>query len=464
MKARELLNIGFPEGPIIGMAIKACGQAAKLGIHAEDISKIVQDIYANPSLYVSKEIWGCVAEELDSIRHPEKIYDFSKKSYDIWGRENIEPEAIAQMDRAMDLPVSVFGAMAPDAHAGYGLPIGGILAVHDAVIPYAVGVDISCQMKMSVIPIDPVDLEKNESRYVSAIENNTAFGMGASFSKPKDHPVLDKNWNDISPIVGQLKDKAYQQIGSSGSGNHFVEFGVVTFSEGNGIFQQGTKYIALLSHSGSRGAGASIASHYSKLAESLHPKLPAEYRKLSWLNIGQEGDEYMAAMHLMGEYASACHSLIHRDVLKAVGVEPIHVIENKHNFAWKETHFGRDVIVHRKGATPAGLGVMGIIPGSMATPGFVVRGKGCARSLNSASHGAGRAMSRRKAKESFRWNQVNGMLKERGVKLLSAGLDEAPGSYKDIRLVMDAQTDLVDIVARFDPKIVKMSDSGESED
>ena len=126
-----------------------------------------------------------------------------------------------------------------------------------------------------------------------------------------------------------------------------------------------------------------------------------------------------------------------------------------------EEHDGQEVIVHRKGATPAGEGVLGVIPGSMATPGYVVRGRGEAASLRSASHGAGRVMSRTAARNQFRWSHVKPILEQAGVELLSAGLDEVPGVYKDINEVMQAQTDLVDIVARFNPKIVKMAPAGE---
>jgi tRNA-splicing ligase RtcB len=195
---------------------------------------------------------------------------------------------------------------------------------------------------------------------------------------------------------------------------------------------------------------------------NLHPELPPELKRLAWLDMdSQEGEEYWAAMNLMGRYAAANHEMIHRKVARALGAKVLTHVENHHNFAWKENHGGREVIVHRKGATPAGEGVLGVIPGSMATPGFVVRGKGNAESLESASHGAGRVMSRTAAREKFRWNHFKPMLEEAGVQLLSAGIDEAPGVYKDIHTVMAAQSDLVDIVARFDPKIVKMADAGE---
>jgi tRNA-splicing ligase RtcB (3'-phosphate/5'-hydroxy nucleic acid ligase) len=170
----------------------------------------------------------------------------------------------------------------------------------------------------------------------------------------------------------------------------------------------------------------------------------------------------------MGEYASANHALIHKKVVRAIGAGVLAGVENHHNFAWLESHViegeTRQVYVHRKGATPASRGVLGVIPGSMATPGFVVRGLGNPDSLHSASHGAGRAMSRTKAKEQFNWKMVRPKLEAAGVTLLAAGIDENPFAYKDIDAVMNAQTDLVQVIAKFDPKIVKMADDGTSED
>jgi tRNA-splicing ligase RtcB len=205
-----------------------------------------------------------------------------------------------------------------------------------------------------------------------------------------------------------------------------------------------------------------VADRYSKLAMDLHPELPPELRRLAWLDLDSDpGREYWAAMNLMGQYAHANHAIIHQKIARALKAEVLAGVENHHNFAWKEMHDGKEVIVHRKGATPAGAGVLGVIPGSMATPGFVVRGRGSAPSLNSASHGAGRTMSRTAAKEKFRWAHVKPTLEAAGVTLLSAGIDEVPGSYKDIHTVMDAQADLVEVLAQFDPKIVKMAPAGE---
>jgi tRNA-splicing ligase RtcB len=210
-----------------------------------------------------------------------------------------------------------------------------------------------------------------------------------------------------------------------------------------------------------------VANHYSRLARELHPELPPELSHLAWLDLATEpGQEYWAAMELMGRYAAANHAVIHAEIARNLGVDVKLDMENHHNFAWRERHRLPDgseaeLIVHRKGATPAGAGVLGIIPGSMGTPGYVVKGKGVAASLNSASHGAGRRMSRTKAKQMFTWESAQQFLRERGVTLLSAGLDEVPMAYKDIDEVMGAQSDLVEPLARFEPRLVKMAPSGE---
>ena len=201
----------------------------------------------------------------------------------------------------------------------------------------------------------------------------------------------------------------------------------------------------------------------------LYQKLEKKYREyfkfLAWLDLDTEaGQEYWNAMNLMGDYASANHDCIHNTIANDIGADVIAKIENHHNFAWKEIHNGKEVIVHRKGATPAGKGVLGVIPGSMATPAYIVRGKGSASSLESASHGAGRKMSRRQGLKEMSWDYWRGVLRQRGVRLISGGLDEVPGVYKDIKEVMACQSDLVDIVASFEPRIVKMADDGKSED
>ena len=384
--------------------------------------------------------------------------------YRIWG-EGLEPDAVQQLKNACKLPVAVAGALMPDAHVGYGLPIGGVLATRDAVIPYAVGVDIACRMKMTVLDLPIRTLDDDQARLARAIERETRFGVGGSFKTRRRHGVMDADWR-VTKVTADLKDRAWSQLGTSGSGNHFVEFGQLSVLNDAAGLPAGD-YVALLSHSGSRGTGAQIAAHYSKVAMKAHPELPRELTHLAWLDLASEaGQEYWAAMELMGRYAAANHALIHQHIARALGVEVRLDLENHHNFAWRERHrlpdgSEADVIVHRKGATPAGPGVLGIIPGSMGTPGYVVRGKGSAAALNSAAHGAGRRMSRTRARQTFTWDVAQKFLRDRGVTLMSAGLDEVPMAYKDIDQVMAAQQDLVEPLARFQPRLVKMAPSGE---
>jgi len=376
-----------------------------------------------------------------------------------WG-DDIEPASIKQMERACSLPISVRGALMPDAHLGYGLPIGGVLATRSAVIPYAVGVDIACRMKLSVWDLPPERLETDSQNLGEAIESETRFGIGACFKRRRAHNVMDEDWG-VTKVTKALKDKAWSQLGTSGSGNHFAELGVITLEETELGLAPG-RYLALLSHSGSRGPGNAIARHWSDLAMALHPELPKDLRHLAWLDLDTEaGYEYWQAMQLMGRYAAANHELVHEHVAAAAGANVIAGVENHHNFAWIEEHGGEEFVVHRKGATPAGDGILGVIPGSMATQAFIVRGRGNPDALDSASHGAGRRMSRKQAKKRFRWSDVSGMLQRNRIRLLSAGLDEVPMAYKDIHEVMAAQTDLVRPVASFQPRLVKMAPGGE---
>jgi len=461
MKARELQKLGIPKGEPIRLALEAIGAALNGGVTRDEARTKIRAIVDRPEDHVTDPVFGKLASSL--IKTAAARARFEQRAepapYQRWGAD-MDAQSIQQMENACKLPVSVAGALMPDAHTGYGLPIGGVLATRDVVIPYAVGMDIACRMKMTVLDMPVSAIRGKEGRLRNVLEDVTRFGIGGGFSPRKDHPVMAEDWS-FSPITQQYRDKASHQLGSSGSGNHFAEFGTLTLKYDDLGLKAGV-YCALLSHSGSRGTGGKIATHFSKLAMDLHPELPRELMQLAWLDLDSDaGREYWQAMELMGRYAAANHYLIHRDVAKFLGVNVLLDIENHHNFAWKESHFGQDVIVHRKGATPAGPGAVGIIPGSMATPGYVVRGKGVPESMNSASHGAGRRMSRTATRNTFTWNEGKKFLAEHDVVLISAGLDEVPMGYKDIELVMAAQSDLVEIIARFDPKLVKMAPEGE---
>jgi tRNA-splicing ligase RtcB len=378
-----------------------------------------------------------------------------------WG-SGFEETALRQMETAAALPVAFAGALMPDAHQGYGLPIGGVLATTDAVIPYAVGMDIACRMRLSVIDLPLGIFNEDLDRLKDALRRSTRFGVGSSWKKDRrDHPVMHEDWS-VSPVTRQNKQKAWEQLGTSGSGNHFAEFGVLAFDRDELRLSKG-RYVALLSHGGSRGTGGEVAKHYSRVAKERHPELPKDQHALAWLDLASAaGKEYWAAMELMGRYAAASHEILHRGVVETLGVDVLLSVENHHNFAWQETYKGRPAVVHRKGATPAHAGALGIIPGSMGAPGYLVRGKGNEEALNSCSHGAGRRMSRRAAVKRFRWSDVEEHLAARGVTLMSAGLDEAPMAYKDIEEVMDAQADLVERLARFEPKLVRMAEGRRS--
>lgn len=456
MKGREFQAIGIPRGPALKAAAQAVGRLAGQGLRKKEMKKRLAAVVAEPGAFADDPVFAELAAQLlcaDPVFEPRE----EPAPWKQWGRD-LDENAVQQMRNACDLPVAVAGALMPDAHHGYGLPIGGVLATRGAVIPYAVGVDIACRMKLTVFDIPPDRLGKKKDKLASALEEETRFGMGAKFEKGnrRQHEVLDEDWT-ITEITKRMHGRAFQQLGTSGSGNHFVEFGELTLPDPDLGLEAGN-YLALLSHSGSRGPGANVANHYSKLAMAQHPELPHQLKHLAWLDLDSaDGQEYWAAMELMGRFAEACHACIHRSVAKHLGAQVILDVENHHNFAWKEEHGGEELIVHRKGATPAGAGVLGIIPGSMAAPGFLVRGKGNADSLRSASHGAGRVMSRRAAKNKYRWAEVREFLKQRNVTLLSADIDECPMAYKDIRVVMNEQDDLVERVARFDPRLVKMA-------
>jgi tRNA-splicing ligase RtcB len=460
MKKRDLEKAGIPRGEAMDIALQAAIAALRGDMNRREVLAYVRAVAENPRHFKDDALFGALARQLEGIpEQADRKEKMRRAPYRVWGSD-IDKEALAQMERACGLPVAVRGALMPDAHVGYGLPIGGVLAVQGAVIPYAVGVDIACRMKMTVLDLPVSALRDDPARFKKALTQETLFGVGGAFRKKNDHPVMDMNWS-ISPVTREHRDLAWGQLGTSGSGNHFVEFGTLTVEGDDAPLRPGI-YCVLLSHSGSRGVGSKVATHYSKIAMQKHRELPREAHHLAWLDINsEEGREYWNAMELMGAYAAANHEIIHRAIARRLSAGVLWDVENHHNFAWKELHDGRELVVHRKGATPAGLGAVGIIPGSMATPGFVVRGKGCDASLCSAAHGAGRRMSRTAAKQQLRWNDARELLDTAGVTVMSAGIDETPMVYKNIMEVMAAQADLVAILARFDPKIVMMAGAGE---
>jgi tRNA-splicing ligase RtcB (3'-phosphate/5'-hydroxy nucleic acid ligase) len=471
--AKDLFYVGYTQGKCLGIALEtASAHYAESTVPKQEVMTLFKAVRKQPEQYLQDEVMGRLAQAFqEEIEKEAAKATIALKeqagSFSVYGADQIEDGAMQQMQTAMRLPVTVSGALMPDAHQGYGLPIGGVLATNNDVIPYGVGVDIGCRMALTIFDIPEKHFFDHLSNFKRELIAQTAFGASNGF-KGKDkayHHILEHKTFGMNQLLRGLHDKAASQLGSSGGGNHFVEWGVINFGEADTVLgvDKG-RYVALLTHSGSRGLGATIAGYYTKIAKELC-KLPDEAANLAYLDLNSEaGQEYWLAMNLAGDYASACHEVIHKKLTQAIGGTPLAVVENHHNFAWKEQHNGQEVIVHRKGATPAGEGVMGIIPGSMTAPGFLVRGKGKADSLHSASHGAGRKMSRTKASKSVKMNDLRAYLQEVGVQLIGGGTDEAPAAYKDIHQVMQAQTDLVDVVAKFQPKMVRMADDGSRED
>ena len=473
--SEELIRLKWPKGKVFGLALRMAERMAAEGVADELVLGRLAEILQDPARFLGTE--GEPGELAKGLLGRQQWIEDRPQLRDepmeapVWGRHMIDPGAITQLQNAMQLPVTAAGALMPDAHIGYGIPIGGVVALEDAVAPYMVGVDIACRMMMSIYPTSFLnDFQTNvnvQDLVRRALVSETRFGMGAAFRKGEErqHDVMDDPDWGATKFLRHLRDKAYSQLGTSGTGNHFVDVGVVNLSaDGAAEFDlEAGEYLAVMSHSGSRGTGAKICDRYSKIAQKLTP-LPGPHRHLAWLPIhSEEGEEYWTSMNLAGRYASANHHAIHRALAKAFGERPLAQVENHHNFAWLEEHGGKKLYVHRKGATPAAEGEIGIVPGSMGHDSFIVRGKGNPASLNSASHGAGRTMSRRQAISTLPKAERNAWLEERGIELIGGGMDEAPMAYKDIEEVLAQQSDLLEPIARFTPRMVIMADDGKTE-
>jgi len=461
LRTKDLSKIGYHNDQLRSLVI---GIAAKNFKHhsKQQLLELLVDIKNNPELFLENELTAKIAEKVIGKVENRLFKAFELNAEPVYcktyGANGIEASAKRQMELANLLPISLQGALMPDAHLGFGLPIGGVLATDQAVIPYAVGMDIGCRMALSIIDESDGYLKRFEYQIKQALKGFTHFGMEGGVEIRQEHEVLDRSEFNEIPFLKPLRGKAVRQLGTSGNGNHFVEFGEIELLADNSLGLPAKKYTALLSHSGSRGLGSAIARHYTQIAMNTC-KLPRHAQQLAWLDLNTEaGQEYWLTMNLAGDYAKACHERIHANLLKALGLKALHVVENHHNFAWKEQLAnGKEAIVHRKGATPAHKGEFGIISGSMTAPAYLVSGKGCSDSINSASHGAGRAMSRQKAKESMTVSALKKLLGNAGVSLIGGTVEENPLAYKNIDSVIAAQQDLVTIEGKFFPRIVRMN-------
>jgi len=365
--------------------------------------------------------------------------------------DDMESSAIDQAKNLANLPYAFKHiAIMPDAHHGYGMPIGGVMATHKVIVPNAVGVDIGCGMCAVRTNLTHVTRD-DVSKWIGILRKTIPLGYKHNAKKNEDMmPEIDERMTSL-PIVQNEYDSASKQIGSLGGGNHFIEI------------QKGSdKHIWLMVHSGSRNIGKKVADHYIKIAKNLNvmwqSPIPPSW-DLAFLPLdSDEGKLYKHEMNYCVQFAYANRQIMldkmKEALLEIFDVEFDHEVNIAHNFASIENHFGQNVIVHRKGATQANEGLVGIIPGSQGTSSFIVRGKGNPDSFKSCSHGAGRTMGRAKAKERLNLEEEKKKLDDLGIVHSIRGkgdLDEAPGAYKDISVVMDNQSDLVDVLVELKP-------------
>ena len=353
--------------------------------------------------------------------------------------DKIEPVALQQARNLANLPFAFKHiAIMPDSHQGYGMPIGGVLATEGVIVPNAVGVDIGCGMLASRLSIKSLDLET--IKYI-VLEIKDIIPVGF------DHQKSNQTWDgfDRAPdveIIQRELDSARKQLGTLGGGNHFIEL------------QKGDDgHIWVMIHSGSRNFGLKTAEEFHRKAKIVchkdFPSLPDT--DLSFLSIdSEEGRQYFNAMNYCLDFAAANRKMMMDRITEIIALETGAVVEEEigihHNYAALEDHFGKQVLVHRKGAIQAEEGQMGIIPGSMGSPSYITLGLGNPESFKSSSHGAGRRMGRSEAKRRLNLKEEQSRMKGivHGLKS-SRDLDEAPGSYKDIDEVMRNQNDLVKI-------------------
>lgn len=368
--------------------------------------------------------------------------------------EDLEEQALEQAKNLADLPFAYKHiALMPDAHLGYGMPIGGVLATRGAIIPNAVGVDIGCGML--AVRTNLVEVCKSElETIIGKIRETVPVGFKHQNTPQPELKMPGINLIDL-PIVTREFQRARKQLGTLGGGNHFVE--IQKGNDGN---------VWVMIHSGSRNLGKQVADHYNKLAVELNERwysgIPKEHQLAFLPTDTEEAQAYLREMQYCVAFAFLNRKMMMECVLDVVESvfpnlqcdDPINIA---HNYAAQEHHFGQNVWVHRKGATRARAGELGIIPGSQGTKSYIVRGKGNKHSFESCSHGAGRKMGRKAAQRTLDLEQQQRLLNDKGIIhsiRTHKDLDEAPGAYKNIRDVMRNQQDLVEEVVRLSPMAV----------
>ncbi|MEA3445318.1 MAG: RtcB family protein [Bacteroidota bacterium] len=369
---------------------------------------------------------------------------------------DIEAGALRQAKNIANLPFAFrHVAIMPDSHEGYGMPIGGVLATKAVIVPNAVGVDIGCGMCAVKTNLKSVN-EKDMRKMMFAIRRLVPVGF-KHHSERKDVMLMPSMENiPKDGIVARQFDAARKQIGTLGGGNHFIE--IQKSKDGD---------IWIMLHSGSRNIGLKVADHYNRLAKKLNERWYSEVEKkidMAFLPIEtREAKDYFSEMQYCIDFAFASRKLM-MDSVKSVfadmfgnSFQELDFVNIAHNYAAWENHFGTNVLVHRKGATSARKGEIGIIPGSQGTKSYIVAGKGNPESFNSCSHGAGRVLGRKQAQRTLDLDEEIKRLDEKGIIHSirhQRDLDEAPSAYKNIDEVMENQNDLVEILVELNPLAV----------
>ena len=393
----------------------------------------------------------------------EQVISTEKIPIKIWAKDP-EEGALQQAKNVASLPFAFKHiAIMADSHLGYGAPIGGVIAAKDVVIPNFVGKDIGCGMcavKTSLKNIDKETLKKimGEIRKVIPVGfKKHEFGDDTHEERMKQYFDMPEGATEHE-IVCKEFNNARKSLGTLGSGNHFIEI-----QKGN------DGHIWIMIHSGSRNLGSQVVDYYNGVAKELNEKWFSSVDKsldLAFLPLDSyEGKAYLREMQYCIDYALENRKLMMSRVLHSIEKfipelvlnETNELINIAHNYAIMENHFGQNVMIHRKGATLASKKTIGIIPGSQGAKSYIVRGKGNSDSFNSCSHGAGRTMSRKKAKEELSLEKEVASLEKQGILHTIRGigqLDEAPSAYKDIQEVMKNQKDLVEILVELTPLAV----------
>lgn len=387
-----------------------------------------------------------------------------------------EEGTLRQFDNCLATGQVGGGVLCADGHYGYSQPVGGVIAYKEQVAPSGVGYDIACGNKAVRTNLVYDDIREDMKVIMDDVAKRISFGVGRKNKKKIDHEVFDDGRWDVYRTFGQqehdiLKKLAYEQLGTVGAGNHFVDIFV----------EEATNEVWVANHFGSRGFGHKTASGFLNLAAGRNflDRAPGETMEQlpTLLSTTTElGQLYLEAMSLAGRYAYAGRDVVMDEVLAILGAREVEAVHNHHNFAWQEQHDGEDFIVVRKGATPSAPNQLGFIGGSMCDTSVIVRGKdneANADAWYSTVHGAGRIMSRTEAAGKMNWktkkrrggkitpHQMQEVVQAYGIELRGAGTDESPFVYRKLQTVLDAHADTIEVVHKLRPIGVAMAGANE---